>query len=120
MTRSKGRRIMVVDDDSNVLSMLVNLLKAWGYEPLPFARYEDARAFLASEAPDAMVVDVRLGTYNGLQLAHLAKVDRPDMAVVAVSGYDDPVLRAAAAEVGAAYILKPLELLRLRAHLAPA
>ena len=39
------------------------------------------------------------------------------MMLVAVSGYDDPVLRAAAAEAGAAYFVKPIEFPDLREHL---
>jgi hypothetical protein len=42
------------------------------------------------------------------------------MRVVAVSGYDDPVLRAAARDAGAAYFSKPIEFLHLREHLAAA
>ncbi len=120
MTPRKSRQIVVVDDDPSVLGMLANLLKAWGYEPLPFSQFEDARTFLTEKAADILIVDVRLGKYNGLQLIHLARQNHPEMVVVAVSGYDDPVLRAAAAEAGAAYFLKPIEFPSLREHLAAA
>ena len=111
---------MIVDDDSSVLRMLTNWIKTWGYDPLPFGTFEDARAFLSVETPDALIVDVRLGKYNGLQLVHLARGKHPKVPVVAVSGYDDPVLRAAAADAGAAYLLKPAELPNLRDHLSAA
>ena len=120
MRGRKSRRIVVVDDDAGVLDMLAALLKTWGHTPIPFSRFEDARAFLSDSAPDALIVDVRLGKYNGLQLIHLAKQQHPQTAVVAVSGYDDPVLRAAAAEAGAAYFLKPFDLPNLKEHLAAA
>jgi DNA-binding response OmpR family regulator len=122
MTRrkSKARQIVVVDDDPAVLATLVNVLKAWGYDLVPFTRFEDARAFLSEKAADILIVDVRLGTYNGLQLVHLARQNHPEMRVVAVSGYDDPVLRAAAEDAGAAYFMKPIEFPHLREHLAPA
>jgi DNA-binding NtrC family response regulator len=116
----KPCQVMVVDDDAAVLSMLSRLLTAWGYEVRPFTQFEEARACLADTPMDALVVDVRLGKYNGLQLIHLAKQHHPDLAAFAVSGYDDPVLRSAAAEAGAEYFLKPLELLRLREHLPAA
>ena len=109
---------MVVDDDADVLATLAKLLQVWGYEPIVFRRFEDARAFLAEAVPDGLVVDVRLGGYNGLQLMHLAKQIHPDIAVIAVSGYDDPVLRAEAAGAGAAYLLKPLDVGSFRAHLS--
>jgi DNA-binding response OmpR family regulator len=118
--KSRSPRIVVVDDDPAVLDPLAKLLKTWGYEPLPFTRFEDARAFLAENAADILIVDVRLGQYNGLQLIHLARQNHPEMMLVAVSGFDDPVLRAAAADAGAAYFLKPIEFLHLKEHLAAA
>ena len=79
MTRekSKARQIVVVDDDPAVLSTLVNVLKTWGYDLVSFTRFEDARAFLSEKAADILIVDVRLGTYNGLQLVHLARQNHP-------------------------------------------
>ena len=118
--RKLKRHVVVVDDDPAVLETLANVLKAWGYDAVPFNRFEDARTFLSESAADILIVDVRLGKYNGLQLVHLAKQNHPDMVVVAVSGYDDPVLRAAAAEAGAAYFVKPIEFPNLREHLAAA
>jgi len=117
---SKPRQIVVVDDDQAVLETLAKVLIAWGYEALPFTRFEDARTFLTENAADILIVDIRLGKYNGLQLIHLARQNHPEMVVVAVSGYDDPVLRAAAADAGAAYFVKPIEYPHLREHLAPA
>ena len=114
------RKIVLVDDDQAVLDPFAKVLKAWGYETLAFNRFEDARAFLSENAADILIVDVRLGKYNGLQLAHLARQHHPGMVVVAVSGFDDPVLRAAAADAGAAYFVKPIEFPHLREHLAAA
>jgi DNA-binding response OmpR family regulator len=116
--KSKRRQIVVVDDDQAVLDTLANVLKTWGYEAITFNRFEDARVFLGQHAADILIVDVRLGKYNGLQLIHLARQHHPHMMLVAVSGFDDPVLRRAAAEAGAAYFVKPIELPNLREHLA--
>jgi DNA-binding NtrC family response regulator len=114
-----ARLVMVVDDDAGVLAALEALLASWGYRILPFGSFEDARVSLQAHAPDALVVDVRLGEFNGVQLVYLAKQVNPAMIVVVVSGYDDPVLRAEAARAGAAaYLVKPLELPRLRQYLA--
>ena len=118
--KSKRRQIVVVDDDQAVLETLANVLNTWGYDTVPFNRFEDARTFLTENASDILIVDVRLGKYNGLQLIHLARQQHPQMVVVAVSGYDDPVLRAAAADAGAAYFVKPIEFPDLREHLAAA
>lgn len=118
--KATPRTIVLVDDDQTVLDPFAKVLKAWGYETIPFYRYEDARAFLSENAADILIVDVRLGKYNGLQLIHLARQHHPEMVVVAVSGFDDPVLRAAAADAGAAYFVKPIEFPHLREHLSAA
>ena len=118
--KATPRKVVVVDDDQAVLDPFVKVLKAWGYETFPFDRFEDARTFLSENAADILIVDVRLGKYNGLQLVHLARQHHPQMVIVAVSGFDDPVLRAAAAEAGAAYFVKPIEFPNLREHLSAA
>jgi DNA-binding NtrC family response regulator len=118
--KAKRRQIVVVDDDQALLDTFAKVLTTWGYLAIPFNRFEDARSFLTERAADVLIVDVRLGKYNGLQLIHLARQQHPEMVLVAVSGYDDPVLRAAAADAGAAFFVKPIEFPNLRQHLAAA
>jgi DNA-binding response OmpR family regulator len=111
---------MIVDDDPVVLDAMQRLLTMWGYSTLPISSFEEARVSLGVQSPDALIVDIRLGEYNGLQLVHLAKRSNPSLTIVVVSGYDDPVLRHEARQAGAAYLLKPTELPLLRDHLPPA
>lgn len=103
-------QVVIVDDDDLALGTLQRIVTKWGYDVVPFQRFEDARAFLEHRSPDALVVDVRLGSYNGLQLVHLARQNSAHMALIAISGYDDHVLRAEAERAGAAYLVKPLAL----------
>jgi DNA-binding NtrC family response regulator len=112
-----ARQIMIVDDDPVVLDAMQRLLVLWGYSTIAFSRFDEARASLGTQSPDALIVDIRLGEYNGLQLVHIAKRSNPSMAVVVVSGYDDLVLRNEATQAGAVYLLKPTELTRLREFL---
>ena len=105
---------MIVDDESQVLATLERFMGLLGWDPVPFGTFEDARAFLERSLPAALIVDVRLGGYNGLQLIHLAKQRHPRLKLAAMSGFDDPVLRGEAAAAGAAYLLKPLRLDDLR------
>jgi DNA-binding response OmpR family regulator len=55
--------------------------------------------------PDLLILDVRLGAFNGLQLISTGRVGIP---AIVVTGFDDPVLRADASEFGASYIVKPV------------
>jgi YesN/AraC family two-component response regulator len=70
--------------------------------------FQDAKDHISASCPDIVITDVRLGAFNGLQLALLARAVRPDARVVVFSGFDDPVLKEEARRIGAAYLLKPL------------
>jgi two-component system response regulator RegA len=106
------RPIMIVDDDAAILAMMERLVAQWGFSTVPFGDFEAARRFLLTRpALHALVVDVRLGEYNGLQLIHLARQQMPEVQLIAVSGFDDGVLREEATRLGAKYIIKPAELL---------
>jgi two-component system response regulator RegA len=112
---------MVVDDNAGVLATLERIISEWGFETVPFGEFEDAREYLLTNPPlHALVVDIRLGDYNGLQLMHLARQSSPSLIIVAISGFDDRVLRKEAERIGVAYVLKPTELMNLRQHLSPS
>ena len=101
--------MVLVDDDRPLLNVLTALLQDAGCIVTAFDRFQDAKRFLKSEAAsDILVTDVRLGAYNGLQLAVICNLGRPALTKVVMSGYDDPVLRKDAESVGARYLLKPL------------
>lgn len=112
--------VLLVDDDTASLSGLKRMMEQWGWTVTACPSFEEGRTAIAEPvAPDALVVDVRLGQYNGLQLILLAKQHYPNLRVVAVSGFDDPVLRAEAAGIGATYLTKPIDLDKLREYVAP-
>ena len=113
-----GRRVIVVDDDADLLGAMDALLTAWGLTVMPFSTFEGARAgLIAGRWADTLLVDVRLGSFNGLQLVHLAKQMDPAMTVIAMSGFDDPVLRVDAERIGATFLLKPVEPSELKRQL---
>jgi DNA-binding NtrC family response regulator len=103
------RRILIVDDDAVVLHALEELVRTWGHVPFGCTTFEQGRAALETSTPDVLVVDVRLGQFNGLQLLHLAKQAHPDLSMIVVSGFDDPVLRSEASRLDAEYLVKPLD-----------
>jgi DNA-binding response OmpR family regulator len=79
--------------------------------------FEDARQALRDKTFDALVTDVRLGAFNGLQLAVVARTYDPRISLVVFSGFDDPVLRDEAERAGGAYFVKPVHISQLVAHL---
>jgi two-component system response regulator YesN len=97
-----------VDDDPGLLDVLGRFLSDSGYSVIPSSTFEDAKHEITTRRPEILVTDVRLGAFNGLQLALLARDLNPDVKIVVFSGYDDPVLKDEAHRLGASYLVKPV------------
>jgi len=101
-------RVLIVDDDPGVRRTFRAIFARAGFEVETCGDFASARRALERDPPDALVVDVRLGAFNGVQLAVVARALRPDTRIVVVSGWDDAVLKREAASVGATFVLKPV------------
>lgn len=98
-------RVLIVDDDERYLAGMQEWLELAGYEVIVANTFEHGKRAMVSFAKHLVIVDVRLGAFNGLQLISTGVVRIP---VIVVSGFDDPVLRTDAAAFGASYLVKPV------------
>lgn len=110
-----ARRILLLEDEPTVSTMFATVLRGDGHDVVVCNHFEEARAEMRRQVPDAILTDIRVGGYNGLQLALLFRSVSPEGMIVAVSGHDDPVIREDAEGLGAHFILKPVDLGRLQA-----
>ena len=100
--------VAVVDDDAGMLSGLVNLLTASGYEP---AAYESAEAFCEDQLGRnaiCIVLDINLRGMSGIDLRRrLIEMDST-LPVIFMTANDDEATRTAAKAAGCvAYLRKP-------------
>ena len=102
------RRILIVDDDQSLLAAMLSAFTAAGRDVVAASTFEEGRDRLRNETFDVLLTDVRLGAFNGLQLAVIARDVHPGMRILVFSGFDDPVLRAEAEQLGATYLVKPV------------
>ena len=79
-----------------------------GFDVSTSGDFLEARSKLLAQPFDVLVTDVRLGAFNGLQLAVIARDKWPDIQIVVISGFDDPVLKAEASAAHATYLIKPV------------
>jgi len=101
-------RVLVVDDQPDVLRTLAHLVASGGYDVETRLKFDEAKHYIDVTPPDLLVVDVRLGAYNGLQLAlHMRNV-RPEAPIVVLSAYDDPMIRKETERIGARWLSKPI------------
>jgi DNA-binding response OmpR family regulator len=99
-------RVLIVDDDEVYLDGMKELLEEAGYDVFLASNFEDGRLKLRDRTPDLLIIDVRLGAFNGLQLISTGQVRIP---AIVVTGFDDTVLRADAGGFGASYLVKPIK-----------
>ncbi len=101
-------RILVLDDDEHALAGIVELLRDEGYHVTAAATYDAAKRLLGLSSYDLLVTDVRLRGFNGLHLVMQSRVDYPDMAVMIITGYDEPMMELEAGRYHAQFVRKPI------------
>jgi two-component system, NtrC family, response regulator HydG len=99
-------RVLIVDDDEVYLEGMKELLEESGYMVDLASSFDGGKQRLREHSPDLLIIDVRLGAFNGLQLISTGRVRIP---AIVVTGFDDSVLRADADGFGASYVVKPIK-----------
>lgn len=103
-------RILVVDDEPDILNMLSCLLRTEGYEVTTALGGEEACKILNSQEFDLMITDIRMSPINGMQLLELAHERYPLMSVIMMTAYGQVDTAIKAMELGAFdYIKKPFK-----------
>jgi CheY-like chemotaxis protein len=102
-------RILVLDDDEHALAGIVEMLRDADYHVTAAATYDAAKRLLALGSYDLLVTDVRLRGFNGLHLVMQSRTDYPDMAVMIITGYDEPLMELEANRYNAVFVRKPIK-----------
>jgi DNA-binding response OmpR family regulator len=104
-------RVMILDDDPVMLTMLEDLLQPWGLE---VTSLQDPRQFwdvLVSTQPDLLMLDLQMPTYSGIDLCRVVRQDPQwgNLPILVVTAHTD---RASVQQVFAAgaddFISKPI------------
>jgi DNA-binding response OmpR family regulator len=110
-------RLLVVDDDLSVRSMLREYLEGHGYAVAEAGSGPQMRELIERELPDAVLLDIRLPGEDGLALARFLR-EHYDVGIIMVTASGDVVDRVVGLEVGADdYIAKPFDPRELLARL---
>ena len=113
-------RILVLDDDEAALAGIAELLRDGGYLVTAAETYEEAKGLLALEGYDLLISDIRLRGFNGLHLVRQLYRDRPEMGLIIITGYDEPMMQVEAGRYGAEFIRKPIKPAEFMASVARA
>ena len=106
---------LVVEPNQLDFITTVSALTEAGFRVSSTDNYPDAKALLTTEPPLVLVTEIRLGAYNGLQLALRAGSSMPRVSVIVTTGYHDSVLQSDAERAGATFAQKPFSAAELLA-----
>ncbi|MBV9786496.1 MAG: PAS domain S-box protein [Acidisphaera sp.] len=108
-----GQAVLVVDDEPMVRLLVAEVLEELGYAALEAADGPSGLKLLRSEARvDLLISDVGLpGGMNGRQLADAARIGRPDLKVLFITGYaENAVIANGYLDPGMHVMTKPFAL----------
>lgn len=107
-----GQRLLVVDDDAELVALAQEMLKSLGYEPRGETDPRRALELLRSQphAYAALITDEKMQGLRGTQLIRAVRQFAPNLPILLVSGYGGASLLDLAARAGVSRVLsKPLQ-----------
>jgi len=107
MTTAPKPKVLVCDDEQQILRALRVILRDAGYEALPASSVEEALDVAAVGRPDAAIIDLLLPDGDGIELCRrLREWTAIPVIVLSAVGEEEPKVRALAAGADD-YIVKP-------------
>jgi DNA-binding response OmpR family regulator len=116
--QSQTARILLVEDDTTMQHMVANYLEDHNMAVVSAWRRDDVLRHLATGEPNLVILDLRLGQEDGLDLLRKIR-SRSDVPVIVTTGHRrDEVDRVVGLELGADdYVTKPFGLRELLARI---
>ncbi|MFH2045394.1 MAG: sigma-54 dependent transcriptional regulator [Pseudomonadota bacterium] len=103
-------KILIVDDDINILKVLQMRLETEGYMATTIADVQKAIAITREEDFDLALVDLKLARKNGIELMETLHDIRPEMPVIILTAYGTIESTVDAMQKGAySYLTKPFD-----------
>lgn len=110
-------RVLIIDDEPEVVEMIKGVLDMQGYESVATTQWTEVVDAAAHEQPHLMLLDLNMPTIDGVSLLKFLREQGHTFPVIVVSGYIDAEIRAALTPLGVVdFIDKPFEI----KHLASA
>ena len=82
------KRILVADDEETIRLLYTEELSEEGYEILSCSEAAAIMDLIENERPDLLILDIRLGSVNGLNLLQEIKTKHRDLPVILCSAFD--------------------------------
>ena len=109
---------LIVDDNAQMRELIASIVGDLADHIAECADGGEALEAYRASRPDWVLMDIKVGTVDGIAATRQIKSAFPSARIVIVTKYDDPELRAAARDAGACRYVVKENLLVLRRVLA--
>lgn len=121
MPEWKNVHLLIVEDETDSLNLLVERFTRKGFEVIGAASSEDALRILAGSSMDLGIFDINLSDMDGVQLLKATKELDPDVEVIMLTGHGTVETAIEAMKLGAYdYLRKPYALAELEVVVSKA
>ena len=105
-------RVLVIEDDPDMIDLLSVILRRGGYQPVPALGGQEGLRVLREEGADLILLDLMMDDISGWRVLELVKQDEslrsiPVLIVSARHFLEDPDQTAAHAGLFEGYLVKP-------------
>jgi CheY-like chemotaxis protein len=118
-------RVMIIEDDPDMIELLSLVLKRGGYEALPALGGKEGLRLLQETVVDVILLDLMMDDISGWSVLDVIKGDErlrhiPVVIVSARHHLEDPIQTAAHADQFEGYLVKPFVVRNLLAQIEEA
>src|SRR5262245_20526250 len=107
-------KVLLVDDDVDLLELLKIRLETWGYEVSVASDGEEAQTLTDAIDPDIVISDVLMPGLSGMELLRGLKAGNPKRPIILITVQDSVDLAVEAMKQGAHdFLTKPLDYSKL-------
>ena len=103
-------RIFIVEDDENIVELLGDELRAWGYETMSVKDFNNVAKEVEEFKSDLVLMDITLPYYNGFYWTQKIR-ESSNVPIIFISSHNNSMDMVSAMQFGADdYITKPIDI----------
>ena len=117
MDKKQKKRILVIEDDLDVLSMIIKHLEYFHYEVITATDGMEGLRQLDSAEYDLVITDIVMPYVSGVGVVTALKEKRPHIPVIAITGYGKEPEAAAVEKKADLVLAKPVKMSSLKNYI---
>ena len=99
-------KILIIDDEAFICENVQRILSGEGFQVCSAASGNEAREIVATEEIDLALLDLNLGTENGIEVLKALKELDPELLVIIITGYGSVETAVESLKLGAFHYMK--------------